>query len=75
MQAFVTSSSYTGVFTLPTNFNRKYFAIFADTGPLTARFNGGSGAVSLAEKGFYEPNVAPTSSIEISCTSCTVVEG
>lgn len=75
MSKFLKSVEHTGTTTLPVNRNRDYLAIFAKSGSLTIKFDSGSGTVDLDEGGFYEPLVAPTSSVEIVGTTYTVVEG
>lgn len=75
MSKFLTSDEFTGTKQLPINRNRDYLAIFATTGALTIKFNNGTGVVPVAEGGYYEPYIAPTSAVEIIGGTYTVVEG
>tara|TARA_R110000850_G_scaffold28311_3_gene79178 strand:- start:929 stop:1156 length:228 start_codon:yes stop_codon:yes gene_type:complete len=75
MSKFLTSNEFIGTKQLPINHNRDYLAIFATTGPLTIKFNDGTGVIPVVEGGFYEPLVAPTSTVEIVGSTFTVVEG
>lgn len=75
MSKRLTTDEHTGTTNLPVNRNRDYLAIFATTGSLTIKFNEGSGTVPVAEGGFYEPYLAPTSSVEIIGGTYTIVEG
>tara|TARA_R110000851_G_scaffold188756_1_gene338809 strand:- start:311 stop:538 length:228 start_codon:yes stop_codon:yes gene_type:complete len=75
MSRYLTSNEFTGTKQLPINRNRDYLAIFATAGSLTIKINKGTGVVPVVEGGFYEPYVAPTSSVEIIGGTFTVVEG
>lgn len=75
MSKYLTTKEYTGTTNLPVNRNRDYIAIFPIIGAATVKFNDGNGVVPVVEGGFYEPLVAPTSSIEIIGGTYIVVEG
>tara|TARA_R110002050_G_scaffold64898_1_gene140948 strand:+ start:811 stop:1053 length:243 start_codon:yes stop_codon:yes gene_type:complete len=72
--AKLVSTGYTGNTTLPASRGREYFLIQPTGTPLQIKFGDGSGSVTIQDGSYYEPYVAPSTSIEItSAGTYTVV--
>jgi len=73
--ANIVSKTYTGNQSFPAARGREYFMIQAGatTTDLTVTFGNGTGAVKVIADGFYEPYIAPSSTIDVVTTGSFVV--
>jgi len=72
--AKLVSTTYTGNTTIPAERGREYFLIQPTGASLQIQFGGGSGRVTIQDGSYYEPYIAPSTSIEIiSAGTYTVV--
>ncbi len=68
------SEALAGNRVIPAHRGREYFLIQPTGTPLQIKFGGGSGSVTIQDGSYYEPYVAPSTSIEIiSAGTYTVV--
>jgi len=66
------SKSYTGTITFAQNQNRTAFFVFAKSGAATIEIGSGGGEIDLAQGGWFEMLVTPTSEVVI-VTAGTVI--
>jgi hypothetical protein len=72
--AKLVSEGLAGNRVLPASRGREYFLIQPTGAPLQIKFGGGSGSITIQDGSYYEPYVAPSTSIEIiSAGTYTVV--